>query len=233
MKLRIIYVIIVGLVANIAISQSGVVQYKTFVEQQTEAVSADVKELVDRMIVSANKQVFKLQFCDNYSSFDLIEQIEGRNYEDKFSFNAARAGLTSSSQVFFDKKNNDVYEINSDGVITKETIDKDYWQITNETKKVDKYTCFKAFHVINFLTRKGDKTSRIITAWFSPSLPYSFGPKNYNGLPGLILELVDRKTTFIATSIELSKKAIEIKLPKGKTITKEEYDKKLKSQMGM
>jgi GLPGLI family protein len=82
--------------------------------------------------------------------------------------------------------------------------------------------------------RNGKNISIPITAWFAPSLPYSYGPKDYNGLPGLILELQERKTIYFASLITLSKdKELEIEFPKGKTVTKEDYEKKLKAQMGM
>ena len=71
-----------------------------------------------------------------------------------------------------------------------------------------------------------------MTAWFAPSLPYSFGPKNYYGLPGLILELTEGSTTYIVTKIELSNKNISVVQPRGKTISREEYNKRLKKQMG-
>lgn len=63
-------------------------------------------------------------------------------------------------------------------------------------------------------------------------LPYGFGPIQFNGLPGLILELHYINTTYFATKILLSDKDIPINFPKGKTISKEEYDKKLEASMG-
>ena len=95
---------------------------------------------------------------------------------------------------------------------------------------IDNYLCYKAIYLIKFVNRKGINTSIPIVAWFAPSLPYAYGPKYFNGLPGLILELVDRETTFLASSITISKdKEVKIDFPKGKTVSQEEYTKKVMS----
>ena len=72
-----------------------------------------------------------------------------------------------------------------------------------------------------------------IVAWFAPSLPFSYGPKDFYGLPGLIVQLTENRTTYLANKIELDDLEISIDFPKGKTVSKEEFDKKLKAQMGM
>lgn len=62
------------------------------------------------------------------------------------------------------------------------------WKITQESKKIGNYLCFKAETSIERENSKGKFNQKII-AWFAPELPYNFGPKEFNGLPGLIIEL--------------------------------------------
>ena len=57
------------------------------------------------------------------------------------------------------------------------------WNITQKQKIIKGYVCYKA--TLDF--KKDDKIITS-TAWFCPSLPFQFGPKEFNGLPGLILE---------------------------------------------
>ena len=51
------------------------------------------------------------------------------------------------------------------------------------------YLCFKALTTRNYIDRNGNKVELEVLAWFSPDLNISSGPKDYSGLPGLILEI--------------------------------------------
>jgi GLPGLI family protein len=65
-----------------------------------------------------------------------------------------------------------------------------------------------------------------ITAWYAIDIPVNQGPENYWGLPGLILEVNDGKTSILCSKIVMnSTEKIEIKAPsKGKVVTQKEYD---------
>jgi GLPGLI family protein len=90
------------------------------------------------------------------------------------------------------------------------------WELKNEFKKILGYRCQKAIRLIK--DSKNNKTT-VVTAWFSKDLLFPFGPKNFEGLPGLILEYGD-KIKFSAKSITL--KNIKIERPLGKVLTGEE-----------
>ena len=81
--------------------------------------------------------------------------------------------------------------------------------------------------------RRGGLLSRIgidenpeITAWFTPEIPVSQGPSDYWGLPGLILEINDGRSSLLCSEIRLNQEAEEkIKRPsKGKKVTQSEYN---------
>ncbi len=65
-----------------------------------------------------------------------------------------------------------------------------------------------------------------VTAWYTPDIPVNQGPESYWGLPGLILEVSDGKTTILCSKIVLNPKdKAEIKAPTGgKEVTQKEYD---------
>lgn len=58
------------------------------------------------------------------------------------------------------------------------------WAISQEYKTIGGYKCLKA---------KTYFRGRNYTAWFTEEIPISSGPWKFNGLPGLILEVIDDK----------------------------------------
>lgn len=64
----------------------------------------------------------------------------------------------------------------------EEDWEKPEWEMTDETKEVLGYQCFKA---------TADFRGRRWTAWFAPEIPIQDGPWKLCGLPGLILEAED------------------------------------------
>lgn len=100
---------------------------------------------------------------------------------------------------------------------------KPIWELTQETKKIGNYVCHKAI-MTNSKSKKGPTI-----AWYTNDIPSSFGPKNYYGLPGLILELKNPQVIFVAKKIQLNLKNAEaIKAPEGKLVTEKQYKALLK-----
>lgn len=231
MKKKILLVLL-GIV-NFMSAQSGKVEYAIKVHHLVESKNPEAQDILDNLVTLANKQKFELLFSNDGSSFKIIEDMNGMTEYEKLMIKIARSAKTTRFDIYYDEKNDIEYSDVGDGVVIKATaIDKE-WEITKESKTINDYLCYKGLYKRNYIGRFGDAGVEIIEAWFAPILPYSFGPKNYYGLPGLILELSDAKTTYLARKITLEKNNIKINFPKGKTVSKEEYDKKLKAQMGM
>lgn len=214
-------------------SQSGVITYEIKVEQQGGDVPKQFSELLKKSLDYANKQKFELTFTKNKSRFNPIQRSNIENDYDQKAETLARLAFSTGSDFFYDNQLETEIEKKGDGTLLKAINSNTNWEITTESKTISSYLCYKAILRISFVNRKGVSGIHIITAWFAPSLPFPFGPKNFYGLPGLILELHENKTTYLATKIVLTDKEFKIDFPKGKTIPKEEYDKKLKAQMGM
>jgi GLPGLI family protein len=99
------------------------------------------------------------------------------------------------------------------------------WKLVNETKLIDKYTCYKATTIEVVQNPKGNFEKDII-AWYCPELPFSFGPLGYGGLPGLILELQTEDGVFGAKELKLIETDIEIQnLKNYKTYSETELNK--------
>jgi GLPGLI family protein len=187
------------------------------------------KDLNEAIVKIANQQTCTLSFNGKRSS-SILNRYLISDTENNGLMNMARKMafiVTNESDYFFDKISNTAIRRDDNGSLIEikhKILD---WEITKESKLIDGYLCYKAIYNDKFINRRGVKTSVPIIAWFAPSLPYGYGPKYFNGLPGLILELNDRETTFYATSISILKdKELVIEFPKGKTISQEDYTKK-------
>ena len=126
-----------------------------------------------------------------------------------------------------------------------EPIEKPDWELVDEFKKIGDYTCYKAKLVVpvsekqkkeyeEFLKKEEIKPSlfkmqepkdKMITAWYTPEIPVSFGPNNYWGLPGLILEINEPELIILCSKVVLNTKGATIKSPnKGKKVSQKEFD---------
>ena len=128
--------------------------------------------------------------------------------------------LDKKIQILQTRQGRDVYNVKSN----MENIN---WKLTREKKKIGDITCYKAI----YNKALGDDSLWEVIAWYAPSIPLAFGPKEYaGGLPGLIMELYDSVGLYRCTSIDLNpKEKITIPFPDEATITtitEEEYRQK-------
>lgn len=100
------------------------------------------------------------------------------------------------------------------------------WKLLNATKKIGNYVCYKA---IRNDVKSDLEENKQTVVWYTPEIPVRFGPKLYNGLPGLVLEVNKGKIVILATKIVLNpKEKIIIKKPKkGIKITSYDYRQKI------
>jgi GLPGLI family protein len=122
------------------------------------------------------------------------------------------------------------------------------WKMTGETKNIGKYTVYKAVwerevESINMKMVNGEskeetkKEMQTTIAWYTLDIPVSNGPRQYGGLPGLILEVNDGNQTIVCTEIVLNpNEKPTIKEPeKGKVVNRTEFEeisrKKTKEMM--
>lgn len=234
MKKSITLIAVLFFTCFFSFSQKGQIIYSIKVDENSyNDVAEQYKERLSKMKDYANHQNFELNFIDNKSSFKIVERLVQEEGFDKQENEIAQSAMTTRAEIYFDHENKLEIQKEFDGQLIQINYEKPNWEITTETKNIDNYLCYKATCQESYIPRDGKTKTREIVVWFAPSLPYSYGPKGFFGLPGLILELKYIKTTYFATKIDLEKKDIVVTFPKGKTTTQEEYTKKLKALMGM
>jgi len=207
-----------------AAQNSGKITYSiSDIDFDNKSKNADI----ETSVASAKSQTFTLEFSDNLSHFFYNG---GMDSADDFPTKLARASFTSASDYYQDKTKKLQIETTSDGTLVQKNLEPLKWQLTSDTKKIDKYQCYKATYTYTFTTRAQKTGTRTVVAWFAPELPFPYDPKAYSGLPGLILELKDGAATYLATKIAISEKALPIDWPRGKTINEQDYLEKINKQ---
>lgn len=205
---------------NSLYSQSGQVFYeaisKKYPETKENKADAYIVELENTKIL------LELKFNKTVSYFTKANLKKGDE------FNLGEEGLSiliGYEELYYNLKDKLLFSDYGEFLI--KTPSNHNWNISSESKKIDNYLCYKATYTESYTARDGKTKERVITAWFCPELPYSFGPLEFNGLPGLILELEKNGNKVVAKSILLSDKTIELKIPNKKTITKDQYNKRI------
>ena len=205
---------------NSLYSQSGQVFYEAISKKypETKENKADVY-IVE---LENTKILLELKFNKTVSYFTKANLRKGDE------FNLGEEGLSiliGYEELYYNLKDKLLFSDYGEFLI--KTPSNHNWNISSESKKIDNYLCYKATYTESYTARDGKTKERVITAWFCPELPYSFGPLEFNGLPGLILELEKNGNKVVAKSILLSDKTIELKIPNKKTITKDQYNKRI------
>lgn len=225
------------LISAISFSQTnGTAIYKLQIAFDQDALDIDKKYgYLQKAIDVCDKLEYKLIFNGNEANF-YQEKNEGL---DKTAVNMANI-LSETPKLCYQntEKKMLLNEINADGNLVKanEFVISDSlktnWTITNESKLIDTYLCYKATTIKK--VQKGEKEfHENVTAWFCPALPFSFGPTKYGGLPGLIIELQEKNIAFTLKSISLNnenKTPIIIPVAKN-TISQSDYNKIVNERM--
>ena len=221
-----IIIILIFLVGYFAFSQKAKITYIASTSNYTEDLKKDKKLniLVDTNTFSSDIE-FELFINNNKSYYKKQESLEVESKSINLTTVFAGKGI-----FYYDIKNKKILNKKSNKLgaflIEHEKIN---WKLINETKKIGKYTCLKATASV-LRKHLNDYNERKIIAWYTPEISLSFGPKYFNGLPGLILSLQEGdKLYLVAKTIYLNPKEEIIipELPKDfEKITLKEYEKR-------
>ncbi|WP_226742896.1 GLPGLI family protein [Polaribacter gangjinensis] len=250
MKAHLIAIALLGFILNsVAQDFTGKAIYKTnrktgFKIGGDSNLSEAQKQELEERFQKMNQKTFILEFDKSTSSYKEEEKLNAPNPKANMGGMQVISvfGGGGSGSLYFknlkEKRFVNKTEIMGKTFLIKDSIPNYEWQLTSETKNIGNYTCYKAtfsqevenisMTVENGETKQTKKTETIITtAWYTPQIPISNGPTIYHGLPGLILEINDGKTTIVCTEIVLNpSEKITISEPdKGKIVTQAEFDK--------
>jgi GLPGLI family protein len=177
------------------------------------------KTFRDSFVKDKESEVYTLDFDNKKSIFRYDGGLSGE-------------GRNKSPKIYFREKDS-LYSLRpeNDMDFGKIIIIEDRntnWVLSNETKVIDGYECYKA--TSELVRKNGDKVFRFpIIAWYCPKIPFPFGPLGYGGLPGIIIELQERNVVYGVQKINFNlEKMNPIQKPtEGERISQEELNKKI------
>ena len=249
MKVKLsVLIVLISLAAN-AQNFEGKAIYKTsikssfsFGEDEKSTMSDDMKKQIQARLQKMNQKTFILNFDQKTSTYKEDIQLDAPKPQVGgagvmlMSFGGAGNGSVYFKNIK-EKRFSNQTEIMGKRFLVKDELTEYEWELSSETKNIGNYTCYKATFTEevenirmtfdNGESKEEKKKEKIITtAWYTLQVPISNGPGNYQGLPGLILEINDGKKTIVCTEIILNP-ADKIKLQepeKGKVVSQKKYD---------
>jgi GLPGLI family protein len=223
-------------------------------------MTPDMRKMIEDRMKSMFEKTFQLYFGKTSSIYKEEEKLEAPGQSTGFRM---MSNMMGSGGTFYKNTKDKTYTVDKEFMgkefLIQDSLPKLAWKLENETKQIGGYNCFKATAVReasktdfrNFRMKKKEadqkeevgKTNLMdeldlpkeitITAWYTPEIPISQGPENYWGLPGLILEVNDGKTTILCSKVVLNlKDQVDIKAPtKGEVIAQKKYDETVVKKM--
>lgn len=220
--------------------------------RQGSTMTEEQKAKMNARLMKQFQKTFVLSFDKNTSIYKEEKSLKAPSVMPSNGMNVMVMGNGGGNDVVYKNIKEQRFvnktEIMSKLFLIKDDLPKYDWKLSGETKSIGKYTCYKATYTreeerTNMslengeVTEKKEKVDVVTTAWYTPQIPVSNGPGDYNGLPGLILEVREGNRTVICSEIVMNpKEKIVIEEPtKGKKVTQSQYrkimDKKTKEMM--
>jgi GLPGLI family protein len=195
--------------------------------------SQDLKIEVDYIQGSQNKRFTKSDEVKFFKGLNYT--LTATNYESIFIFNES---LNSEENmryavpsIFYTniKSNTKLESFNFFGgdYLVSDAFNTLNWKLNKNTKIIGSYTCYQATAHIKEKRLNGKEDFEYdVIAWYTPDIAIPFGPLNYEGLPGLILEINSNNRIFIAEKIRFIKEKEIKKISKptiGKQMSRENF----------
>ena len=206
------------------------------------ASTPGIQEQLEAQMRKMFQKTYTLDFTKSKSVYKEVQELDAPKVPSSNGVMIMVQGSNGSNDVLFknilENRMANKKELMGKVFLIRDNLVAYDWELTGETKNIGNYTCYKAkFEIeeedlqINMIDGevKEEKVTkkRTLVAWYTPEVPISNGPRDYGGLPGLILEVNDGNQTIVCSEIVLNPSEVkEIKEPtKGKVVTREEFSK--------
>lgn len=173
------------------------------------------------------------------TKWELIFYPEESLYQPHKEIELTGPDATNQYRLRFGKENRILYKnltdeklVDSRDFMQKQFLIKGFttsrkWKIGKNQKSILGYQCLEA-------TAQEDSTT-MVRAWFAPQINIPNGPSDFQGLPGMILQIDINDGSRTLTAISIDQDPVDRSLiiipTKGKEITSEEFEKIRKEKM--
>ncbi|TXD83897.1 GLPGLI family protein [Subsaximicrobium wynnwilliamsii] len=198
----------------------GKIIYKSKIEKVTDKENSALNAL-NRVIENNDYADFELSFKNNETLFKIAPNLEQGDNE----LNLSKI-LLGARYIFYsnNQKHEMFYQLEAYGAFFLISYESIKWELTKDSKKIGDYNCYKATTTKKVRNSRGVFEHKV-TAWYTPEIPISIGPKGYHGLPGLVLELREKNKVYVAKNINLNNLEENITIPtKGRKISQYDFD---------
>ncbi len=207
--------------------ESGEILYRISFERNEDGeTDSSADDFMRKMTKNASKLKFRLIFDQKQSLFLLVEDLSIN--ESDMTTQIAKKVFGGNSVFYTDvskKISTEKKEFLGESFLITNSLDEKKWVLTNETKIISGYECFKAVGRRQSVDRDFNVTEIKTYAWYCPELPLNFGPFEAVGLPGLVLEFNLKGHSFVVEKITFDKSVKILKPEKGKLISQKEFQK--------
>lgn len=239
-KMAIVTFIFIGIIKVEAQNFDGVATYKSHRKMdfniKDEDENSELKKQLHEQLKKQFQREYTLEFNREESIYKKVEELDKPM---PVAGHGMKITISEGSDILYKNLKENRYsnqtELLGKVFTIKDSMRSNDWELINETKNIGNYTCFKAQftkdYEIKKLTAEGEieveTKERTTVAWYTPQIPIPNGPQNFQGLPGLILEINDGELTLVCSKIVLNpEESIHIEEPdKGKVVSQAEYDK--------
>lgn len=261
-----VFLLFIGF-ASISLLHAQIKEGTIFYDQKTNLHRNIQDEQMKAMMPEFRTAKYQLEFSDSISVYKLVPEDEapdpfagGPGGGRRMVFNMGGLGGGDTYKNFSQMKSVQSSELGGKNFLITDSIRRQPWKLSDETKTILGHLCHKATRKIiqsapRRMTFGGPgagapppdtaKTARPgavpagreveVVAWYADDLISPAGPENYGQLPGVILALdVDNgATVYTATEIKKTVDQKNLKEPKkGKVVTQQEYMKLMMDLMG-
>jgi GLPGLI family protein len=178
------------------------VEYALLIQNEPELFKSNplLRSSFDNAMRESGKMSFELIVTKKGSKFFDKKKLES---DSNIGSNGFAMAIASYMGVVYDLKDRILSQkaLLGDNIYSESDL-KSNWVLTNETKLIDNYLCYKATNIYK-VTNDTKTFLHPVIAWYCPQIPYHYGPNGYGNLPGLILELQVRNVVYGAKIIKL------------------------------